>query len=171
MLRDKIRMTKITVTDKNGTKQETEGQILNEKIYIYDKNVEIETGYTISYTSRNGLHKVCKVITPGYYGDLTIRNDFPIYQCSVRDVDFDEKKNEALFSIGTLNNYGNSQIGNNNIQNIETTFSYILGEIEKSVASVQEKTEAKNKLKLFLENPLINTLFGSICDTIISRIY
>ena len=170
MFRDMIQMSKLVVTDINGNEYETEGQIQNDKIFIYDKNAIIDTGYLISYTLPNGLQKKTKVIKPGYYGNVTIGHGFPIYQCTVKDINLLEEKSMNSLTIGTLNNYGNNQIGNNNIQNIETAFTQIIEKIENAEASEQEKTEAKNKLKAFLEHPLVNTLIGGICGVLTTKL-
>lgn len=66
------------------------------------------------------------------------------------------------FSIGTVNNYGgNTQIGNNNTQNITNAVKLILDSIEKANASDEEKTEVKNLFSKFLEHPLTQTLISA----------
>ena len=45
MFRSMIKMTKITILNPNGEKYQTEGQIQNDKIYIYDQKAVIDTGH------------------------------------------------------------------------------------------------------------------------------
>ncbi len=166
MFRDMIQMSKLTIVDINGNEYETEGQVQDDKIFIYDKNAIIDTNYIISYTLPNGLKRKSKVIKPGYYGNVTVGHGFPIYQCTVKDTNLSDEKTMNSFSIGTLNNYGNNQIGNNNIQNIETAITQLIEKIDNADAPKQEKEEAKNKLKAFLEHPLVNTIIGGTCGVL-----
>lgn len=168
MFRSMIKMTKITILNPNGEKYETEGQIQNDKIYIYDQKAVIDTGFIISYTLSNGLHKTSKVINSGYYGDVQSGSGFPVYQCTIRDTNLEQENNKSSISIGTLNNYGNNQIGNNNSQKIEIAFKDLINQIESAKATPEEKKEAKNLLKTFLEHPLVNTLLGSSLGIIAS---
>ncbi len=62
--------------------------------------------------------------------------------------------------IGTVNANGATQIGNNNTQNIENVFSFIVEQIDQSSAIETEKQEAKNLLQKFLEHPLAGTIVG-----------
>lgn len=53
-------------------------------------------------------------------------------------------------------NATNLQAGNNNVQNINNTFYYLIDEIKKSEASDEEKKTALIKLKNFLSNPIVS---------------
>ena len=50
----------------------------------------------------------------------------------------------------------NLQAGNNNTQNINNVFYYLIDEIKKSDASEEEKKNALKKLKEFISNPVIS---------------
>ncbi len=165
-----IKMTKLTVTAPDGKIYNTRGQVLNDKIFIYDKKAIIDIGYVISYTLPNGLQKTCEVEEPGYYGNVSLGNDMPIYQCLVKDSKQKKENSMSAFSIGTLNNYGNNQIGNNNTQNVEAVFTQILEKINNSNASEQEKSDARGKLKAFLKHPLVTAIFGASINAILGKI-
>ncbi len=79
---------------------------------------------------------------------------------------YKEKPREQLVSIGAI--HGPTQIGNNNTQNIECVFKYLLDEIDSSDASAEQKEEAKSRLKAFLEHPLTNTVIGAGTATLIA---
>jgi hypothetical protein len=72
-----------------------------------------------------------------------------------------KQSSPASISIGTLNANAPTQIGNQNTQHIEMVFKDLISRIESSDASEEEKKEAKNRLKSFLEHPLVNTVIGS----------
>lgn len=61
----------------------------------------------------------------------------------------------------------NLQAGNHNIQNLSNTFYYIIDEIKKSDASDEEKKTALNKLKEFINNPIISGITSGCAVEII----
>ncbi len=63
--------------------------------------------------------------------------------------------------IGTVNASGATQIGNNNTQSIENLFVSLVDQIENSSGTEEEKKEAKNRLRSFLEHPLVVKLLGA----------
>ena len=81
---------------------------------------------------------------------------------------YTDKPQQSSINIGAI--HGPTQIGNNNIQNIENVFEYILTEIEKSNASIQEKTEAKNLLQKTLSHPIISSIIGASVGAILNKL-
>jgi hypothetical protein len=53
-----------------------------------------------------------------------------------------------------------AQIGDHNIQNIEIIFKELVEKIDNANVPEEEKQEAKNRLKHFLEHPLVGTALG-----------
>lgn len=54
----------------------------------------------------------------------------------------------------------NFQAGNNNVQNITSTFEYLVNEIKNSEASEDEKTTAIQKLKDFVNNSVVSGILS-----------
>lgn len=128
-----IKMTKITVSDKNGKTYEIEGQIQNNMVYIY-KNVPIDTGYRFSYKLSNGVEKTVVVIEPGYYGDVTMGGGFPIYQCKVQDLEeYEKSRNNTASNISITNQNGAVIIGN--VNNSPISISNSFTELERKIES------------------------------------
>lgn len=74
--------------------------------------------------------------------------------------------NAAKVHIGVLN-ADNLQIGDNNVQNITSTFQYLIDEINKSNATEEEKKNALSKLQELIYNPLIcNILSSGVVESI-----
>ena len=71
-------------------------------------------------------------------------------------------------TIGVV--YGPTQIGNNNTQNIEGIFEYLINEIDSSNASEEQKKEAKNLLQKALSHPVTSAIIGSGVSAIISML-
>lgn len=70
--------------------------------------------------------------------------------------------------IGSING-DNVQVGNNNTQNIESTFQYLIDEINKADATEVEKKNALNKLKEFAYNPIVSNILSAGTIEIIKR--
>ena len=60
-------------------------------------------------------------------------------------------------------------MGNNNTQNIESTFQYLIDEINKADATEVEKKNALNKLKEFAYNPIVSNILSAGTIEIIKR--
>jgi hypothetical protein len=81
---------------------------------------------------------------------------------------YTEKSQQQTVTIGTIQ--GPTQIGNNNTQNIEGIFEYLIGEIDSSNASEEQKKEAKNLLQKALAHPVTSAIIGSSVGAIISML-
>jgi len=79
-----------------------------------------------------------------------------------------EKPRQQTLRIGAI--HGPTQIGNNNIQNIEGVFEYLINGINGSDASEEEKREAKSLLKSALDHPLTSAIIGSSIGAIITML-
>jgi hypothetical protein len=85
-----------------------------------------------------------------------------------RAKNYTEKPQSPNIHIEAIN--GPTQIGNNNTQNIENAFEYILTEIENSNASIQEKTEAKNLLQKALAHPITYSIIGASVGVMLNKL-
>lgn len=70
--------------------------------------------------------------------------------------------------IGSING-DNVQVGNNNTQNIENTFQYLIDEINKADATEEEKKNALSKLKEFVYNPIVSNILSTGAIEVIKR--
>lgn len=87
---------------------------------------------------------------------------------SVINADKPSVSHNSNINIGTLNNHGSAQFGNNNTQNIKIAFQSIIEQIDNADATPEEKTEAKNRLMSFLSHPLVNTTLGTVANALIT---
>lgn len=67
-------------------------------------------------------------------------------------------------------NYGPTQIGNYNTQNIGNAIGSLINEIDRSNATSEDKQKAKNLLKGFLSHPIINSIIGAVTTTLITKL-
>lgn len=79
-------------------------------------------------------------------------------------------ESSSVMNIGTLNVQGSAQVGNNNQQNINTTYNEILEQIEKTSSSDEEKAEAKSLLNRFFNHPVILAAISGAAGGISSKI-
>ncbi|MGH0033931.1 MAG: hypothetical protein ACQGVK_02770 [Myxococcota bacterium] len=63
--------------------------------------------------------------------------------------------------IGTLNASGPTQVGNQNVQNIENALTMLIQQIDATEASEEEKKSAKALLVGFLKHPLTSAVLGA----------
>ena len=77
--------------------------------------------------------------------------------------------NTQNIHIGSING-DNIQVGNNNTQNIENTFLYLIDEINKADATEEEKKNALNKLKEFAYNPIVSKILSTGVIEVIKRL-
>lgn len=68
--------------------------------------------------------------------------------------------------IGTLNASGNTQIGDNNIQNITETLKVLKEEIESSNCSDIDKKSALNTLKDLVNQPAVVSIIGAVASSL-----
>jgi hypothetical protein len=81
---------------------------------------------------------------------------------------YTEKPQQSNITIGPI--HGPTQIGDNNTQNIEGVFEYILTKIEKSEAPENEKEKAKGLLRKALEHPITNSIVGASVSALIAKL-
>jgi hypothetical protein len=60
----------------------------------------------------------------------------------------------------------NVQVGHGNVQDVTVQVEKIIGAIDKSSASEEEKKEAKSLLKKFLEHPLVSSIAGGLASSL-----
>jgi hypothetical protein len=85
-----------------------------------------------------------------------------------RSKNYTDNSQQPNITIGTIN--GPAQIGNNNTQNIESVFEYILTEIDNSKASIREKAEAKSLLQKALAHPITSSIIGASVGAILKKL-
>lgn len=81
---------------------------------------------------------------------------------------YTERPREPSVNTGNITVHGPTQIGNNNIQNIENVIGGLIEKIDNADASEKEKKEAKSRLRAFLEHPLTNTAIGAGTSALIA---
>jgi hypothetical protein len=135
-------------------------------IFINDPKADVEEGDTVLRLLPNGKEERSYVTSATFYG-TGIGGRGPHFQIKFRkgaaSVDHGPRQN---FHI---NNAQSVQIGDFNTQNVVTSFEALLAQIESSPASLEEKVEAKSKLKSFLSHPLVVSIMGSAAGAIIKN--
>jgi hypothetical protein len=117
--------------------------------------------------SRGYLKHLC--LGGGDFGSICLTEEGQGRAISVVNAK-DSEMAPASISISQFTNNGNAQIGNNNIQNIENTFTYLIDQINKADVPVEQKTEAKNMLQKLIEHPLFNTILGTATGIIAAQL-
>ena len=78
--------------------------------------------------------------------------------------------NPSSIQIGTLNANSPSQVGNNNIQNIENAITFLIEQIDNSNVSDEEKQEVKSRLSAFLEHPVTASIIGAGTSALVNSL-
>lgn len=121
------------------------------------------------------LKKILKIclsrgfLRPGISGGVFLTEEGQGRALSVVNAK-DSETAPASISIAQFTNHGNAQIGNNNIQNIENTFTCLIDQINKADVPAEQKAEAKNMLQKLIEHPLFNTILGTAASIIASQL-
>ena len=102
-----------------------------------------------------------RIVSHGDLNDLNLSGRGQGRAISIVNQDGTPMETGRNVSIGSINVNGPTQIGNYNIQDIESFFMNLVEKIEQSSASDQEKEEVKSRLKNFLEHPITNTILGA----------
>ncbi len=82
----------------------------------------------------------------------------------------DSKSSVSTIHIETIHANGSTQIGNNNIQNIDKVFNDIHNEIDNYIATPEEKAEAKGVLAKAIQNPIIAGIISAATGTAVGEI-
>lgn len=137
------------------------------KVYIPDKSLVIEEGGKILRPLPNGKSESHTILQVDFLkgprgGSLSH------YKVTTR-------KDSSLVSTpsSTTINIKNSQgiqIGDGNIQNIIMSLDTIAKAIDSADVSVEQKADAKQKLKAFLSHPLTIGILGSAVGKLISKL-
>ena len=76
----------------------------------------------------------------------------------------------TAMQIASLTIHGQAQVGNGNIQNINNAFTQLQQQIERANAPEEQKEEARSRLSMLLEHPLVSAIIGGIAGGISGNI-
>lgn len=99
----------------------------------------------------------------GGFGHITA---FGVDVVENKDIDtpikivFDQRSNISIADSSHV------QVGNENIQNVVINIRKLITDIDNSDASDKDKKEAKERLKSFIEHPLVTSILGGLSGTI-----
>lgn len=133
-----------------------------------DMNAFIESS-KITLSEARKIYNICmsrkylkRIYMSGHKG-IVLSENGQGRAISVKNATTNEPQLGNGLNIGALTiQNGNVQIGNHNIQQVEQVFDGLIKSINDSQYDETEKFAAKNKLKEFLEMPLIHTVLGGL---------
>lgn len=135
-----------------------------DKCTIFDKTLDVDHGDTIARPLPNGKEERYTVLRadfredfhsiPGGY-DLKLQKDQQIHNGTSRVVN----------NVNITHSTG-VQVGDHNIQNMQTTFVTLERAIDSQDASPESKADAKAKLKALLQHPLVVAVLGGVASGI-----
>lgn len=67
----------------------------------------------------------------------------------------------SVFNIGQITNNAPSQIGNNNVQNIENVLTHLMEQADKIDAPEEVRKDFKAKINAVISHPLFNTIVAA----------
>lgn len=113
------------------------------------------------------VHKLCGC---GDYGGLALTREGQARALSVKLVDKNITEHQSSsVTIGTFITHAPTQVGNGNIQNIESIFSCIQQRIDESYAPAHEKEEVKGLISRLLKHPLFCAIVGGVTSGIATQ--
>ena len=133
---------------------------LKNETYITKLNGSDKLLETIKISTSRGYIKH-KFIGGGDFEGIQLTEEGQARALSVINAKPNNDESSSKFSIGTLYNNGNMQVGDNNTQNIDNAVNTIFISIDKSDAPAEQKEEAKNLFKKFIAHPLTQTLISA----------
>jgi hypothetical protein len=137
------------------------------KVIVNDENLVIEEGGKILRPLPNGKSEAHTILEVIFHKD-PFGGDLSHYEILTRkDSSLVPTPNNTTINI--TNSHG-IQIGNHNVQNIINALEMLTNAIESSGATIEEKTDAKAKLKSFLVHPLTVNLLGSMASKILGML-
>jgi len=134
------------------------------QVIINDENLVIEEGGKILRPLPNGKSEAYTILEVIFHKD-PFGGDISHYEIITRK-DLSLVQTPSNTTINITGSHG-IQIGNHNVQNIIGALEMLINAIESSDATIEEKTDAKAKLKTFLIHPLTVNLLGTAASKIL----
>jgi hypothetical protein len=134
---------------------------------IFDKSLDVEEGWKLIRELPNGKEEAYTILETNYNAGLhSIPSSWKLKL----------KKDTSLLNKssahkGTTINISNSQgiqVGDHNIQNIETGLKELVEKINASEVSEPEKEEAKSNFRQLINNPIVAGVLGGATSGILS---
>lgn len=160
-------------------KIESEGDLINCAWFSFSEEAdgELLDQLGISFTELTVLLDFClsrrylchRTLGAGKYGNLALSEEGQGRAISADYARRNPRKTAPEtgdIHIQTVNAHGATQIGHNNVQNVEGMFLQLIDKLEQADASEEQKNEAKGYLKAFLKHPLTNTILGPVASTV-----
>jgi hypothetical protein len=128
------------------------------KFIVFDGSLDVVEGDLIDRPLPNGKAERYDIVEVNFAHKL---HQIPAHvNMGVRKqgalVPFDRAKTVNI----AIHNSQGFQVGHNNTQNIVDSFKQVVERIEKGPGTLEEKKEAKSRLKTFLEHPLTAAVIG-----------
>ena len=158
---------------------EEKGVLLNQVSFDFQENGEDLLNYS-------NLNKITNEITIAIYnscisrGYLKRKLAYRDYEILITEegqgkaISSKNKNNEFLskisgdINIGTINSSGQFQVGHSNSQQYEIKLKNLIEEIDCSNNSQEEKKQAKQALKNFINQPIVTAILGAATGSLLS---
>ena len=137
------------------------------QVIINDENLVIEEGGKILRPLPNGMSEAYTILEVIFHKD-PFGGDLSHYEIITRK-DLSLVQTPSNTTINITGSHG-IQIGNHNVRNIIGVLEMLTNAIESSDATIEEKTDAKARLKAFLIHPLTVGLLGTAASKILGML-
>jgi hypothetical protein len=134
------------------------------KVFVNDETLVIEEGGKILRPLPNGKSESHSILQVDFHKD-PFGGHLSHYEITTRK-DASLVPTPSSTTINITNSQG-IQIGNHNVQNIVGAMEELTKAIDSSSATPQQKTDAKGKLKAFLQHPATTAVLGAAAAKLI----
>ncbi|MBX3417638.1 MAG: hypothetical protein KF851_08555 [Pirellulaceae bacterium] len=156
----------ITVVKADGTSNGPYKATFSKNIMrVFGENVNVDDGDSIERPLPNGKIEMYTVEEATFVRGMSDAADN--WKMIVRkDTSLRPKGGGKTTNINIHNSQG-IQIGDYNVQHVQSVIESMISAIEDSDASDEEKTEAKSRLQAFLSHPLVTATLGAAAGALI----
>lgn len=150
------------------TKGPVKASVQGDKVYVFDQTIVIEEGGKILRTLPNGKCESRTILQVDFIQAPSQMREGTHYEIITRkDTSLVDPPSKTTINISHSQGI---QIGNGNVQNIVASLDALRKAIECADVPVEQKAEAKQKLKAFLSHPLTIAVLGAAAGKLIGML-
>lgn len=155
------------IEDENGNKSGPHKTKFGGKtITVFDDKLIVKEGYTVIQPLPNGTEE--SFIVTDYKFSSGLRAIKPHYSITIERESKLQRQNKTIGNTTYNISNSNVQVGDGNVQNIIDSFQDLVGKIDNSSASPEEKNEAKGIISTLVQNPTVAAILGGAASGLLS---
>ncbi len=132
---------------------------------VYGEDIDVDDGDSLRRPLPNGKTEIYTVEEATFSRGMNVAPDS--WKMIVRkDTSLRSKGGAATTNINIHNSQG-IQIGDYNVQHVQSVIESLIAAIDDADSTEEEKTEAKNRLQAFLSHPLVTATLGAAAGALI----